>query len=45
MTKYRVSHRTSYAYGLAVKDAYSVACLLPRERDCHHLEGHHDADR
>jgi transglutaminase-like putative cysteine protease len=34
MTKYRVSHRTSYTYGLAVKDAYSVACLLPRERDC-----------
>ncbi len=34
MTRYRVSHRTSYTYGLAVKDAYSVACLLPREREC-----------
>lgn len=32
MTRYRVSHRTSYQYGLAVKDAYTVACLLPRER-------------
>lgn len=32
MTRYRVSHRTSYRYGLAVNDAYSVACLLPRKR-------------
>ncbi|BAN03202.1 transglutaminase family protein [Ilumatobacter coccineus] len=32
MTRYRVSHRTSYRYGLAVNDAYSVACLLPRPR-------------
>ena len=34
MTRYRVRHSTSYEYGLPVKDAYSVACLLPRERDC-----------
>ncbi len=33
MTRYRVSHRTSYTYGLAVNDAYTVACLLPRERE------------
>ena len=32
MTRYRVLHRTSYRYGQAVNDAYSVACLLPRER-------------
>lgn len=32
MNRYRVSHRTSYEYGLPVNDAYSVACLLPRER-------------
>ncbi len=32
MTQYRVRHRTSYAYGLPVNDAYSVACLLPRDR-------------
>ena len=32
MTRYRVTHRTSYGYGLPVNDAYSVACLLPRER-------------
>ena len=32
-TRYRVSHRTSYTYGLAVADAYTVACLLPRERE------------
>lgn len=31
--RYRVSHRTSYRYGLPVTDAYSVACLLPRDRD------------
>ena len=34
MTRYRVRHSTSYEYGLPVKDAYSVACLLPREREC-----------
>ncbi|WP_040495234.1 transglutaminase family protein [Ilumatobacter nonamiensis] len=33
MTRYRVTHRTSYRYGLAVNDAYTVACLLPRDRD------------
>ncbi len=33
MTRYRVRHRTSYEYGLPVNDAYTVACLLPRERD------------
>ncbi len=33
MTRYRVRHRTSYRYGLPVKDAYTVACLLPRDRD------------
>lgn len=32
MTRYRISHRTSYRYGLAVTDAYTVACLLPRDR-------------
>ena len=32
-TRYRVSHRTSYTYGVAVADAYTVACLLPRERE------------
>ncbi len=32
MTRYRVRHRTSYEYGLPVNDAYTVACLLPRER-------------
>ena len=32
MTRYQVSHRTSYSYGLPVTDAYSVACLLPRDR-------------
>lgn len=32
MRRYRVSHRTSYRYGLPVTDAYSVACLLPRDR-------------
>jgi transglutaminase-like putative cysteine protease len=32
-TRYRVRHRTSYKYGLAVADAYTVACLLPRERE------------
>jgi transglutaminase-like putative cysteine protease len=32
MTQYRVRHSTSYEYGLPVNDAYSVACLLPRER-------------
>lgn len=31
--RYQVRHRTSYEYGLPVNDAYSVACLLPRERD------------
>ena len=30
--RYRVRHRTSYLYGGGVTDAYSVACLLPRER-------------
>jgi transglutaminase-like putative cysteine protease len=30
--RYGVQHRTSYRYGLAVTDAYTVACLLPRER-------------
>ena len=29
---YRVTHRTSYRYERPVTDAYSVACLLPRER-------------
>ncbi|MFK7917250.1 MAG: transglutaminase domain-containing protein [Ilumatobacter sp.] len=38
MTRYRVTHRTSYKYGLAVNDAYSVACLLPRERDFQEVE-------
>ena len=33
MTTYSVTHRTSYTYGLAVTDAYTVACLLPRERE------------
>ncbi|MGA9276148.1 transglutaminase family protein [Ilumatobacter sp.] len=33
MTRYRVVHRTSYTYGLAVNDAYTVACLLPRDRE------------
>jgi transglutaminase-like putative cysteine protease len=33
VTRYRVSHRTSYQYGLAVNDAYTVACLLPRDRE------------
>ena len=37
MTRYRVSHRTSYRYGLPVTDAYSVACLLPRERAFQHV--------
>lgn len=32
MTRYRVTHRTSYTYGLPVNDAYTIACLLPRER-------------
>lgn len=32
MITYRVTHRTSYRYEMAVTDAYSVACLLPRER-------------
>lgn len=32
MTRYRVSHRTSYRYGQPVTDGYTVACLLPRER-------------
>lgn len=32
MTRYRVTHRTSYHYGLPVNDAYTVACLLPRNR-------------
>lgn len=32
MIRYQVRHRTSYEYGLPVNDAYSVACLLPRER-------------
>lgn len=32
MTRYRVTHRTAYQYGLAVNDAYTVACLLPRDR-------------
>ncbi len=32
MTRYRVNHRTSYRYGQAVTDAYSVTCLLPRTR-------------
>lgn len=30
--RYRVRHRTSYRYGNGVTDAYSVACLLPRDR-------------
>lgn len=38
MTHYRVSHRTSYKYGLAVNDAYSVACLLPRNREFQEVE-------
>jgi transglutaminase-like putative cysteine protease len=33
VTRYHVSHRTSYRYGLPVNDAYTVACLLPRDRD------------
>jgi transglutaminase-like putative cysteine protease len=32
VTRYSVSHRTSYRYGQPVTDAYSVACLLPRDR-------------
>lgn len=32
MTRYRVRHSTSYEYGLPIHDAYTVACLLPRER-------------
>lgn len=38
MTRYRVTHRTSYKYGLAVNDAYSVACLLPRRREFQEVE-------
>lgn len=38
MTRYRVRHRTSYNYGLAVNDAYSVACLLPRVRSNQEVE-------
>ncbi|WP_420453061.1 transglutaminase family protein [Ilumatobacter sp.] len=30
--RYHVTHRTSYGYERPVTDAYSVACLLPRQR-------------
>ncbi len=30
MTTYRVIHRTSYRYGAAMTDGYTVACLVPR---------------
>ena len=35
--RFRVRHRTSYRYGQSVTDAYSVACLLPRERPQQHV--------
>lgn len=38
MTRYEVTHRTSYQYGRAVNDAYTVACLLPRERAFQEVE-------
>ena len=37
MTRFRVTHRTTYHYGQTVTDAYSVACLLPRERAGQHV--------
>jgi len=37
VTRYQVVHRTSYRYGLAVNDAYTVACLLPRDRVFQHV--------
>ncbi len=30
--RYRVEHRTSYSYGAAMTDGYTVACLVPRPR-------------
>ncbi|MFW2333311.1 transglutaminase family protein [Ilumatobacter sp.] len=33
MTTYRVIHRTSYRYGAAMTDGYTVACLVPRPTD------------
>lgn len=45
MSRYRVVHRTSYRYGLDVLDAYTVACLLPRERHFQEvLEAHITTD-
>lgn len=33
MTVYRVTHRTSYRYGAAMTDGYTVATLVPRPTD------------
>jgi transglutaminase-like putative cysteine protease len=30
VTRYRVTHRTTYRYGAAMTDGYTVACVIPR---------------
>lgn len=36
--RYRVTHRTTYRYGAAMTDGYTVACLVPRPTDWQQVE-------
>ncbi len=37
--RYRVVHRTSYRYGAAMTDGYTVACLIPRPTEHQRVHG------
>ena len=40
MTRYRVSHRTTYSYDEDVSDSLGIAYLVPRELPWQHVASH-----